>query len=117
MTATKSDTPRNLSLCRSHQQEWKQSEYDTKNCDYCELERQLNDTRRLLAEASKDAERWNALLNCKRIRVLGHAGFNKDQIGYRHIGLELWTRHQAETTGNARELITEFADAAIKERS
>jgi hypothetical protein len=29
---------RNLDLCTKHKQEWKQSHFDTSNCDYCKLE-------------------------------------------------------------------------------
>lgn len=67
---------------------------------------------RRAAELERDARRWNALLNCKRIRVLGYAGYNEDQGNYRHIGLELWTQHQAKTIDGAKELITQFADTA-----
>jgi hypothetical protein len=30
---------RNLDLCTKHKQEWKQSHFDSSNCDYCKLER------------------------------------------------------------------------------
>jgi hypothetical protein len=64
---------------------------------------------------ARDARRWRALLNCARIRVLGHAGFQRDQGDYRHIGMEVWTQHSVVTTGSAKQLLTEFADAAERE--
>lgn len=68
-------------------------------------------------EAAKDATRWQALIGCARIRVMGHAGFRGDQGNYRHIGLELWTQF-SEPVGElknatGRKVLTEFADAAL----
>lgn len=72
------------------------------------------DASRVMVPVDKlDAERWRALLNCRRIRILGHAGFGEDKSVYRHMGLEIWTKHPAETIGNAKELLTEFADIAL----
>lgn len=62
-----------------------------------------------------DARRWNALLNCARIRVIGSAGFNSEMPpDYRHMGIEIWTEHPAKTQGDAREQLCEFADVAWK---
>ena len=35
------DQNMNLSLCKNHKQEWKQSHYDPHNCDHCRLEKKL----------------------------------------------------------------------------
>lgn len=60
-----------------------------------------------------DAARWRALVGCARIRVLGSAGLTKDQPNnYAHLGLELWTHHEAGNEGPAVEWLTKFADKA-----
>ncbi len=64
-------------------------------------------------ELEADARRWRGLINCRRIRVMGRAGFNGDQKGYRHIGIEFWTHHQCATEGDAKEALIEFVEAAI----
>lgn len=73
-----------------------------------------------------DARRWRALIGSARVRVLGSAGLmNPDGSdpngnpwnGRAHIGLELWTRHEAapnEPT-NAVEWVTKYADIAALE--
>lgn len=47
---------------------------------------------------ARDADRWRALLASQRIRVMGSAGFGygdraPDPHGYRHMGVEFWTKH------------------------
>lgn len=43
------------------------------------------------------ADRWDALMGTVRIRTLGGAGFEPmpgaQDNGYRHLGLELWSRY------------------------
>jgi hypothetical protein len=52
------------------------------------------------AERQLSADRWEALVGTVRIRTLGTAGFEPvpgtQDNGYRHIGLELWSRYDAE---------------------
>jgi hypothetical protein len=61
-----------------------------------------------------DGQRWRALIGCARIRVLGSAGIVTDNPeGYAHIGLELWTHHEANHEGPAVEWLTKFADKCI----
>lgn len=68
------------------------------------------------------AQRWNALINTARIRVLGYAGLDKQahpdgrEYGdYAHLGLELWTQHpptldRYEDSKHNIKLLTEYAD-------
>lgn len=49
-------------------------------------------------ETLESAAKWNALIGCSRIRVLGSSGLSSDinsyganQNGYAHVGFELWT--------------------------
>jgi hypothetical protein len=81
------------------------------------------DTARTIAQALGpmllDAERWQALIGSARVRVLGSAGLTsaKDPNGnpwngYAHIGLELWTRHDAPSNPIAITWLTKYADIA-----
>lgn len=72
------------------------------------------------SKMARDAGRWNGLLNCVRIRILGWAGCDEtgkpnDPDGYVHFGAEFWTHHNAKTLGGAKQIITAFADAAIEQ--
>jgi hypothetical protein len=61
-----------------------------------------------------DGQRWRALVGCARIRVLGSAGLvSANPDGYAHLGLELWTHHEAGHEGPAVEWLTAFADRCI----
>ena len=77
----------------------------------------------------KDAQRWQALIGCGRIRPLGSAGLHR--IGpiqlYGHLGVELWTVFDmddcsdpkvAENTKASHETgkqwLTRFVDKVIK---
>jgi len=79
----------------------------------------LKECHERLVEAERDAARWNALLNCDRIRILGWAGLDMqghpkpDADGYVHFGAEFWTHHSAGTDNDSRQVLTSFADAAI----
>ena len=44
----KMEAQEELNLCSKHKQEWKRSEYDSHNCDYCKLEKQLKKAEILL---------------------------------------------------------------------
>jgi hypothetical protein len=69
-----------------------------------------------------DAARWRALVGCARVKVLGHAGltlgskFAPFEHPYAHIGLEIWTMHDAprEDSDYARQVLTTFADKAVE---
>lgn len=73
----------------------------------------------------QDAARWNAFINCARIKFFGWAGYDeRDPNGnkpgnYRHFGGEFWTIHDATTADKdkAKRLLTGFADAAIAHAS
>ncbi len=56
----------------------------------------LEDT--ILALREK-AEKWDALRGCARLRIMGCAGLHEKsedfKSDYAHIGLELWTKHDA----------------------
>ena len=68
-----------------------------------------------VAKLREDAERWQAIAGCKRVRVLGTAGVlpeHRKEDGYAHIGLELWTRHSHDSEPGAVEMLTTFADIA-----
>lgn len=68
-----------------------------------------------MRELQLNADRWQALIDCARIRVLGSAGLVEEKDnGYAHIGLELWTHHDGKSLPSAIEDITKFADKAIK---
>lgn len=71
-----------------------------------------------------DGERWRAVLGCARIRVLGSAGLHSDldtygnrHGSYGHIGLELWTKHDAPSFPEAIADFIKFADKAIAARA
>jgi len=79
------------------------------------------------ARLRQDAERWNAFLNCGRIKLQGFAGVNTkpgdlshNDIGYVHFGGEFWTNtveekyYNAEAKAKAQEVLIAFADGAIK---
>jgi len=79
-----------------------------------------NELEQRLAEAERDAKRWNAFINCARIRVYGWAGADmegnkKPGDNYVHFGADFWTNHHtsAVTDPIAKTLITTFADSAI----
>ena len=69
-----------------------------------------------------DAARWRALVNCARIRLFGWAGLDVAAVpiadsaarNYVHFGAEFWTVHPAGSDKLAGEVLTQFADAAIR---
>lgn len=78
-------------------------------------------------EQVKDAERWQALLNCGRVKLQGWAGVDTkpgdlghNDIGYVHFGAEFWTNafeekhYSAEAKAEAQKVLIAFADGAIK---
>lgn len=59
----------------------------------------------------EDAARWRAFIGSHRVRVLGTAD---DKNGYRHIGVELWSKYSGcdfDESGPDRNAVTAFADA------
>lgn len=67
-----------------------------------------------LKAAEESARRWDAIIGCARIRCLGSAGIVKpNDNGYAHIGVELWTHHDAASDQGDIEWLTKFADACI----
>lgn len=65
-----------------------------------------------------DAERWRALVNCDRIRVLGAAGFDEPDSAYKHIGLEIWSSYPVEKIPSTLlqsgvDKLTKFVDLII----
>lgn len=92
-----------------------------------------------LSKASRDAERWNALLRCARIRMFGSAGFDPEtgkrreysnelgefydsSDGWVHFGAEFWSvypGHEDADRANrwgTRALIALADDVLLKER-
>ena len=64
-----------------------------------------------------DGARFRALLSCPRIRIVGSAGFKKDNPDtYRHLGLEFWSHYGTNdiTVPMARHMLTELADHMIQ---
>lgn len=64
-----------------------------------------------------DGSRFRALLSCPRIRIVGSAGFKKDNPDtYRHLGLEFWSHYGTNdiTVPMARHMLTELADHMIQ---
>lgn len=67
-----------------------------------------------VAELEPDALRWLAVIGCARVRALGSAGLEKEYTdGYAHIGLELWTHHEAESSDISIDWLSRFADKAV----
>jgi hypothetical protein len=77
---------------------------------------QMKDSPPHVADAL-DGERWRAVLGCARLRVLGSAGLVSADSGYAHLGLEMWTHHEAGHEGPAAEWLTKFADRCIAARA
>jgi hypothetical protein len=75
---------------------------------------------------ARDADRWRALLNSPRIRMLGSAGLNRPEPNnYAHFGMEIWSRYGRDykpelleemDRGNAlgKEWLIKYADIAIE---
>jgi hypothetical protein len=99
---------------------------------YDALEAEVAELRQLLAAKSVDAEtqlaadRWNAVMNSDRMRILGSAGFRPSTIagntmheeGRRHFGCDFWSHHEAVDgeTEQAKEMITSYADLLIAQK-
>lgn len=65
------------------------------------------------------ADRWEAIMRCDRVRVLGHANLGNSG---QHIGFELWDNYppgmlDAKAEKMNREALTTFADAVVKYKS
>jgi hypothetical protein len=88
------------------------------------LHAQIEQLKAELLQKSVSAARWDAVMACGRIRVLGSAGlasdtdpYNKPYGHYGHLGLELWTKHEASTPPENILLFEKFADKAIAEQA
>lgn len=54
-------------------------------------------------DSERDAERWRALLNSARIRMIGSAGLNQPEPNnYAHFGMEIWTRYGSSLNDEQR---------------
>lgn len=67
------------------------------------------------------AKRWDALMSCGRIRILGSAKLGSETAP-QHIGLELWEQYPAESLSDSLQLqqkseLTKFVDTIIKHRN
>jgi len=61
------------------------------------------------------ADRWDALMSCQRIRVLGYAALGDPQK--QHIGLELWARYpNYEEPPESRKRFEEFIEAMLTKK-
>ena len=62
---------------------------------------------------------WDALMNCGRIRVIGHArGGPQGKDGHvQHIGLEVWAEHPISPSNPhntyERGILTDFAEGML----
>lgn len=63
-------------------------------------------------ELRKDAERWRALLDSQRIRVLGSAGLGSKD--YQHFGAEFWSTFPDVPEGESdygKHVLTTYVDS------
>src|SRR5690606_32508988 len=100
-------------------------ERDTRDTEFARdvWERGCEWQREQMGDIKLSADRWNALINCARIRPLGSAGLsgtlldpNGVECGNRaNLGVELWTKHSPCANGHVVgvEWLTKFADKAI----
>lgn len=75
------------------------------------------------AALKSDALRWRALMQSQRMRVLGLAGFGSnnhppDMTGYRHIGIEFWTKHDSHESiardhEYAKQMLLNYIDVML----
>jgi hypothetical protein len=65
-----------------------------------------------LNEIESDAKKWRALINSKRIRILGSGGLGKDN---QHFGMEIWDNYN-DTIDNSNGINTLniFVETIIK---
>ena len=68
----------------------------------------------------QDALRWRAVIGCARVKALGSSGLSSDFDPYgnphgnnAHVGLELWTMHDAGTEELGVRWFNKFADKAV----
>ncbi len=100
-------------------------EMDTREASFAQevWEQACEWQRKQMGDVKLSADRWNALINCARIRPFGSAGLsgtlldpNGVEWGNRaHLGVELWTKHSPCPNGHGVgvEWLTKFADKAI----
>lgn len=51
------------------------------------------DMHKEMEELRVKAAKWDALMNCERIRILGSAGLGTDR---QHFGMEIWSKYQVQ---------------------
>lgn len=75
-----------------------------------------DEARAALQETELAAARWNALIGCGRLRLIGWANERgaDGQQHVRHLGLEAWLEYPgAPTQAEAIDKLTDFADTMI----
>lgn len=72
---------------------------------------------------AEDAARWRALMKCRRLRVIGSAGFGSKVVGagpeadprdYRHMGVEFWTVYPEREEEKEIQAMNEIARTYLK---
>ena len=76
------------------------------------LERERQGLAAEVGRLTEDATKWRAFIGCKRIRVIGWAELNTP-TPYAHIGLELWTMHEADSEPNAVHRVEQFVAKCV----
>lgn len=69
-----------------------------------------------LTKRLKNADRWEALVNQGRIRILGSARLGEDN---QHLGLEIWENYpggQSKETRVNKEILEIYFDTCIKNK-
>jgi hypothetical protein len=80
----------------------------------------LTASEKRVQELEPAAECWNALCSCDRIKIMGVAGLDSNSPDFAtpraHIGLELWTQHEAKGDAqdiNGRDWFSRFMEKAV----
>ena len=65
------------------------------------------------------AARYDALMNCDRIRILGYArGGPEGKDGHiQHLGMELWAKHSGHIEGVSRTILEDFLEGLVSDSS
>lgn len=80
---------------------------------HCNEQLVVEAVQKRIADLSKAADKWQALMSCQRIRVLGSCLLEGEDYG--HIGLEVWTHYINLTDGTDkqdREILEQFIERA-----
>ena len=57
------------------------------------------------------ADRWDALINCGRLRIIGGAKLG-DPVN-QHLGIELWATHPEPTKEASLKVFSEFVEVML----